>query len=79
LQHAYNDDPITHHGGAEHKEEKCPVIPSSNTVPHPWTMMIEFVDTVITYSTMRASRRPVMVTGRAKLGCHDVSIDMVIS
>jgi len=60
----------TKNGTGSNEGEEVTVVSSTNAVIKPDTMMVLCLDTVVTYSTMVASRRPPNIASLAVLGWH---------
>lgn len=49
------------------EEEEVAIIPASNAVIDPWTVVIKLLHTVVTNTTVRAARRPIKAAGGTPL------------
>lgn len=58
-----NEQRIEREANKEHVEEA--VVALANTVPNPWTVVVEFLNTIVTNRAVRGPGRPVQLTGKA--------------
>ena len=60
------------------KHEEVSVIPPSNAVVDPGTVMVEYLNTVVTHTAVTTAGRPVELAGDAPLHPHGDPVDLNI-